>query len=259
MTPYQKALEHIKNHAYTKGMYMGDAPLAERHKSHFRLVKVNTCEGPAVAVRMYSTDILTVYESGNVMLSLNGWEDSPTTRANLADATWSLLPFILKVGSRSIMSHSQPVVLCPEGLYRYTDDMLFSSEGKLLSKPVPFQARRIDKDDLAEMTRELTESGFLPAFPILYDGTKFDTEMRFRTWNLQRTQEVLADVDRAHRWQDVIAQFKFNHNYYNNKGEVLRDMKACRAALLSHIKKGMYKTILTDTTLIPATSSTSTI
>lgn len=248
MTPYQKALEHIKNLAYTKGMYEGDAPLAERYKSYFRLVKVNPYSR-AVAVRMYNTDILTLHESGNVMLNLDGWEDSPTTRANLAEATWKLLPFRLQVSSRSIMSHSQPVVVAPEGMYRYTNRMLFDSEGTLLSKPAPFQARRIDKDETKEMMRELTESGFLPAFPILYDGTKFDSELRFRVGGRIRAQEILADADYADRWQDFIGQYKFNNAYFA-KGEVVRDMKACRTALLTDLKKGMYKIIDTDTTLI---------
>ena len=247
MTPYQKALEHIQTHAYTKGMYEGDAPLAERYKSYFRLVKVNTYS-LAVAVRLHRTDILTMYESGNVMLDLNGWEDSPTTRGNLAEATWKLLPFRLQVSSRSIMSHSQPVVVAPEGMYRYTNRMLFDSEGTLLSKPAPFQARRVDKYETKELTRDLTESGFLPMFPLLYEGTKFDSELRFRIGTL-RAQEILADADYADRWQDIIGQYKFNNDFFA-KGEVLRDMKACRTALLTELKKGMYKIIDTDTTLI---------
>lgn len=84
MKTYTDIVARHEEHMYKRGRYMGDAPAdpARRSKNHFRIIK--KWDG-VYAVRFHSTDILTYYPDGTVIIDAGGWESSPTTRDAFAE------------------------------------------------------------------------------------------------------------------------------------------------------------------------------
>lgn len=65
--------------AYSKGKYKGDKPLAERRRSWLTIRKV----GDEIAVRLYSTDVITYRPNGEIIINQGGW-GTPTTHETVA-------------------------------------------------------------------------------------------------------------------------------------------------------------------------------
>lgn len=243
MNTYQKLETHLTTFVYKRGQYKGDAPVDTRRKTDFRVVRMLD----ALVVRKYNTDIITAYPDGRVMISLDGWEDSSTTRRDLNDALWRFCPAHIRMFTRSVFSQNQCVIAVHgHTYYRYTNRMLFDESGRLLSEPAKFQARRIDKEESKELSAGLKASGFLEMFPFLYTTATFeDRKHPSFTPRADMMQMYLSDYEYADRWQDLIGMFKFEYGFYR-KGDVRYEMQPCLNAMLAYMKKGMYRLIDTD-------------
>jgi hypothetical protein len=246
MNPYEILKARLADRMYKRGMYKGDAPMESRGKRHFRIITGNDC----MHVRMYGTDMLTAYPNGEYTISLNGHESSSTTRMNI---NFSLAVVRQQVGisNRNIMGISQSTVYADGGRFLYYDGIRFNQEGKLLSEPKAFEARRINKEESKALTDNLKASGFKDMFPVLYatcqattGGISID-----RHW-----EDYLQDPEHAHRWPETIEYFKFKDKWDRMQGKrvyvEIDHAKGCWARMMAKAKQGMYLTIRTEVTRV---------
>lgn len=245
MNAYTKLRMHLERHIYKRGQFKGSAPAdsSRRGKSHFRVVKLN---GNAFAVRYYSTDILTAYPDGRVVLDTNGWWDSSTTRLRLNGAL--CFAGFGALYMKNVMGASQPVLRVSPHEYKYYDGMEFDENGYLISPAVPFEMKRIDKEASTEFMAEIKESGFKDMFPLLYANVEPGTN------TVIRIAEAITNANQAHRWSEIISEFKYTwmYNYKAGRRETVEkgDAKKCWAAIMAHCKKDMYVKLLSDKTVL---------
>ena len=248
MTPYEILSNHLDKHVYKRGQFKGDAPLESRKKSH---VRVRRLDDTTVAVRMYHTDILVVHAEGAIRVDLDGWGTS-TTKMWLNYAL-RITGTGLSIGTKSVQSLNQLTMRTPYGYYLYYDGMEFDTTGRLLSRPLPFEARRINKLEVAEFTQGMEDSGFKDMYPVLYATTDpEDIGKHFRP-----IETLFTDPDQAREWSVAIANHKYErqwnwvtggHNYETVERD---DAKACWARMMKQAKSNMYDTIRTEVTVIP--------
>jgi len=244
MTPYEILKARLDKHMYKRGQYKGDAPMDKRAKTNFRIV-----EGENMHVRMYNTNILTAFRNGEFEINLNGYQSSSTTRANINHAL-GVCRQNIGIGNRNIMGISQCTVYANGARYMYYDGIRFNQEGKLVSEPKPFEARRIDKEESKGFMDNLKASGFKDVFPVLY-ATCQEPDVIPSTvhWD-----DYLQDADYAHRWPEIIMAFKYKRGWriVNNSHSFsfyeIDDAKGCWARMMAQAKKHMYNTIKTEVT-----------
>jgi len=240
MTPYEILKDRLAKHIYKRGQYKGDAPMDKRSKPHFRIV-----EGENMHVRMYNTNILTAFRNGEFEINLNGYGSSITTRANINHAL-GVCRQNIGIGNRNVMGLSQCTVYANGSRYVYYDGIRFNQEGELVSKPKPFEARRIDKAESKEFMDALKASGFKDVFPLLYATcpTPDGVPILHRYWD-----DYLQDADYAHCWPEIIEYFKYDRKWDGGYRMVEVDnAKGCWARMMAEAKKHMYNNILTEVT-----------
>jgi hypothetical protein len=252
MNAYELLSNRLKNHVYKRGAYKGDAPLEKRKKAHVRIRRV---DDDTVAVRMFQTDILTVRKDNTFRVALESWTTSTTkTWLNYA---FNYARINLTIHSKSVQSLSQLVMSTPYGYYLYYSGMEFDAERRLTSKPMPFEARRINKASVAEFKKGIEDSGFKNMFPLLY-GTatpEEESEKPSYPWHIS---ETLTDPDYASDWSILIAKHKYERKWVWNPGgnagyQTLEkgDAKSCWDTIMKAAKSGMYDTLRTEVTVIP--------
>lgn len=248
MNAYTKLLMHLERHMYKRGQYKGDAPADryKRGKSFFRVVKHHD----RMVVRMHSTNLLTAYPDGRVVINTNDYWTSSTTKLRLNEA----LGFtgFGRIYMQKVMGLSQPVFRVGNNSYLYYDGMEFDDSARLLSAPKPFEMRRIDKAESNEFMAEVKASGFKDMFALLYatavppeGGTAYGGSTTHR-----RMRERITDADYAAYWPDIISAYKYDYVYnyklagreYLEKGTA----KTCWAEIMKDIKKEMYVTLKSD-------------
>ena len=252
MTTYDKLKAHLEKHQYKRGRHKGDAP-ADHHKrgkSQFRVVESHS----TMAVRMHETDLITAYPDGRVEFDTNGYMAYSTTKMRFGEAMKFLTFRCLGIGSRRVMGVAQSVLALADKYIPFYDGMVFDAEGNLLTPPVRFEQRRIDKAEVKELMADLKESGFLAAYPVLYAVTG-PGDIRMPNFPpIRSMHRVFTSSDEAHHWADIIAAFKFDRIYNYNIGqhEVLEigDAKSCRSRLLTRLKADMNNVTRSDVTEI---------
>ena len=244
MNPYEILKARHADRMYKRGMYKGDAPMENRGKRHFRILTGTDC----MHVRMYRTDIITAYANGEYEIKLNGYGSSSTTRMNLNFAL-AVMRQHVSISNRNVMGISQATVYTNGGRFLYYDDIRFNQEGKLISEPKAFKAKRIDKAESKAFTDSLKESGFKDMFPVLYatcestaGGVSLD----------QHWDDDLQDSGYAHRWTETIERFKYKNSYDYAQSKRTRveidNAKGCWARMMARAKQDMYQTIRTEVT-----------
>lgn len=250
MNPYTKLQFHLERHAYKRGANKGQAPAdpSRRGKNHFRVVRGND---NSMRVRMYATDLITVYEDNRVVINTNGYSDSQTTRANL---NYAMHHFLLwgTIGTEVFKSHAQPAFTAHGKKYRYYDGMTFTHAGELTSEAKPFQMRRIDRDESKEFTDELKESGFKAMWPVLFATCTLPEieHVRRESWHVRHIDEVITSADHADKWPIVIALYKFPNatSYWGRESECTS--KEAWNNLMAKCKRRMYVIKDSDVTQI---------
>lgn len=251
-THYTRLKLHLERHMYKRGRNKGNAPMGRRSKTHYQVIDRTT----HLAVRFWNTDIIRAYPDGRIMVDCNGWADRITTKTHLNEA----LPRDMWVGSTKFMSESQLCINTQAGRYAYYDGITFDAEGKPTTELRPFKARRIDKDEVAELNRAVTEGGFKDMFRVLwaaceYEDTKVDYRAAEHQWQWVRDKNCLFDLPDVHanKWRYMIAAFAFRESWgrdprTGNHTKIGRKLDASIAwsNLMRWAKKDMYKTIETE-------------
>lgn len=245
MNMYTKLRFHLERHMYKKGAHKGEAPAGKRSMSHFRVVKGN--DG-SMRVRMHGTDIITARDDGSVRIDTGGWWDHNTTRLRLNDAFGFFDGLRVQIYRQSVLSYSQPVLNVDGKRYRYYDGITLGATGELLTPMQPFEMRRIDKTETKDLANDLTESGFKDAYALLYATATPDNLVdNYHLFGV-RLPEALTDNDQGHIWQDIIAKFKYEREYWGHRQWQERsNAKACWATIMAECKKNMYVVLASDT------------
>ena len=244
-TTHGNLVLHLERHKYKRGMYKNAAPLDgnRRYRNHVRVLRRND---NAMVVRMYSTDILTAYEDGRIVIDTRGWYSRPTTKARLNEAL-GFVPFNISIGSWSIKSLNQDTLRVNRTLYKYYDGIELDGEGEILNGVQRFDARHTDKAEAAEFRRDIVESGFKAVFPVLA-ATVNDDHPR-GNWDAKSVIRHITRECHANDWPEIVARYAFNRAW-NREPERLT-VKQTWARLMSDIRKEFMTTSVTDITSIP--------
>ena len=170
MNTFTKLKLHLERHMYKRGRNKGEAPAdsSRRRKSAFRVL----AQGNTMVVRMYGTDIITAYEDGTFVLNTGGWWTN-TTRANLNDAlNWFVPRTSIRVSGRLVFGMRQPTVTPNQKTMYFYDGITFDAEGALMSAPLCFERKRVDKAETAKFRGDIAKSNFKDTFPILYQAAE---------------------------------------------------------------------------------------
>lgn len=251
MTPYEILKAHIAKHKYARGRNKGSAPLdPKRRRRDWELI---VDRGDCVVLHRYSTDVLSFYPDGRVVVSCSGWEHSPTTRVAMTKGFY-LAGIRLSVGSVRYRNLSQIVLNTPMGSVHYYDGMtLVQESGKWLVQDLkPFRAKVKDTEKVGAWDEAVKASGFKNLFPILYLNAERE-HMPKSYWDEDRITDIISDPEKSEDWLAVVAKFKwdYNWNYKSHGQEWFTYTRAVTwTKLRSKLTKGMNKTIETTETCI---------
>lgn len=246
MNAYQKMQLHLEKHAYTKGKNEGEAPLDKRWKSYFRVPKPFESSN-VMTVRLHKTDILTVNRDGSFKIHCNDWVEHPSTR----EAVWRSVAKFCSVAVNlyvgTVMGKKQIILSSMGKTYAYYDGMTFDALGNLTSEPRPFLMRRIDRVQSKAYTQAIKDSGFKGMFPILYETATLEASRASRSSYTIR--EITSTRELAHDWPTIIADSKFSCGpvgWY----PIPNTVKSTWTAIMAATKAGMYKTLVSDVTVM---------
>lgn len=241
---------HLERHMYKRGMYKGDAPMGRRGKSEYRVID----RGTHMAVRLHHTDVIRAYEDGNVMIDCNGWGTSMTTKQYLNEAL-RLHPTVRPyLWSHKAFSQSQLTLATPKGYFRYYDGITIAPDGTITTPLKPFLARRLNKDDVADLKKELIEGGFKDTFKVLWAQASADTISKDFSYGLRDPVDLIAMPDLyAQYWLGFVSHFAFNASASTNAMWWRQGMRTEKrtasqtwSAIMQYLKQRMYETVETE-------------
>lgn len=252
-THYGKLKLRHERHIYKRGKNKGDAPMGPRGKTHYLCID----RKDHMAVRFHNTDIIKAYPDGRLTIDCGGWAGHITTKTHLNHA----LPGNMWMGTMRVMSESQLTIRTPAGRYRYYDGITFDAEGKPLTEIKPFLARRIDKDEVAELNRALDEYGFKDAFKVLWgactpEDSQHDlTGKTDHSWRWVKNPIDLFDMPDlyADKWRYLVAHFAFDERWARdpvtgNHHKLFNKLTPSTtwSNIMRWVKRDMYKSIETE-------------
>lgn len=197
MNAFDKISNHVEQHQYRKGRFVGEAPVDRRSKTHFRAGVTPT----HAYVRFHHTDILTAYRDGTVRLDCSGWDYAPTTR----DAVWTATQKFFH--SAALHTHREngygnTAIAVRGRTYAFYDGITFDADGQLLSEAQPFKAYRADRD--ARKRWDADAAAFKQVFPVLFANPT--SAAGFLT--AKAAQDALRDSD---RWAQLAHYIRVMH------------------------------------------------
>ena len=224
MNTYDKLSAHLVQHIYKRGRFAGSAPADKdrRGKSHFRILK----RDGNMAVILHSTQIITAYPDGRVMLDANGFEDYPTTRK-----AYGTMRFAFYTQSNNgykntmVRMWNTPYTMGPA--YVYYSGMVFNEAGVLVGDAAPEHKYVADKAERKEF--KATAKSFLEMLPILLatsDQRSADTwltmghyeakaQYRYIRSNTSRTlalEQVESYPDLVDAWRHALTHFNMHND-----------------------------------------------
>lgn len=212
-TAYGNLSLYHSRHVYKRGQFKGDAPMAQRGKSHFRIIKPNPLfQDDPYLVRFWRTNIITAYPDGRIKLNCDGFETRPTTREALGIALhtcgfWSR-PYSQRLGTLS------QTAICVKGkVYRYYDGMEFDAEGTLLTPPKPWQAEVKDTDK-TKAFRAQTKA-FWDMFPVLFATRNKAHEFKIRIFNITNGfvgAPAASILDNPEHWPLIVSYYTASYD-----------------------------------------------
>lgn len=243
----------IERSAYKRGVNKGDAPMGPRWKSHYLAID----RGTHIAVRFHHTDIVRAYPDGTVMIDCGGYAGHMTTKTHLNEALRLMPNASVRMYSTKINSLSQCLLYVGNKRYRYYDGITLNREGTVTTDLLPFQARRINKAEVAELNADMIESGFKDAFRVLWsqateeDAAAYRTSMGPHTFRNNRTS--LVQAHNSNMWLGAIAEFAFERTWVQDKTTyamrhitVKHDHPQVWSRMMKWIKADMYEVIDTE-------------
>jgi hypothetical protein len=207
-TAYGNLSLYHSRHVYKRGQFKGDAPMAQRGKSHFRIIKPNPLfQDDPYLVRFWRTNIITAYPDGRIKLNCDGFETRPTTREALGIALHTC-GFWSRPYSRRIGTLSQTAICVKGKMYRYYDGMEFDAEGTLLTPPQAWEAAVTDTDK-TKAFRAQTKA-FWDMFPVLFATRNKAHEFRTRIFNIANGfvgAPAASILDNPEHWPLVVSYY----------------------------------------------------
>ena len=189
MNTYTRLFFQHERHVYKRGRFAGSAPADKdrRGKTHFRVVK----RGENMGVILHSTQIITAYPDGQVMLDANGFEDYPTTRK--AYGTMGFLFYTQSNnGYKNTMVRMWDSAHTMGPAYVYYSGMVFNEAGVLVGEPAPEHKYVADKAERREF--KATAKGFLEMLPILLATSEQRREATWATMGYHEGKAHYRDV-----------------------------------------------------------------
>lgn len=248
------ALRH-ERHAYRRGQFKGDAPMGARYKSHYRIIK----HSDHIAVRFHNTDIVQAYPDGRIRIHCSGWVDSPTTKQHLNEVLQSMPRTRISVWSTKLNSVSQQILYVNgTSRYCYYDGIEFDGDGNPLTPLRPFSARRINKDEVAELNGEIAESGFKDAFRVLWSQAVMDDAYAkgagvLHRWRHMRNRTEVVMAHNTDQWLPLIAWFAHDTEWQRDpitnsmrQVQVKHSHSKTWSKVMQWIKAGMFQIVDTE-------------
>ena len=235
---------HLSRHVYKRGKNKGDAPAGPRGKTHYRVID----RGTHMAVRFWNTDIVKAYPDGSITIDCDGYAGRPTTKTHLN----RIMPRMWWVASYRLHSQSQLVIRTPKGKYRYYDGISFDAEGTPTTELKPFYARRVDKDQVAELNKDMEENGFKEMFKVLWGQAKPEDMRTNSQWRWENNLFSLPEVH-ANKWLNMVAYFAFTERWGHDvitgnykKLYTKRDPSHTWSHLMRWCKRDMFNVVETE-------------
>ena len=243
----------IERSAYKRGMNKGAAPLGPRWKSHYLAID----RGTHIAVRFHHTDIVRAYPDGTVMIDCGGYAGHMTTKTHLNDALRLIPNASVRMYSFKVNSLSQLLLYVGNKRYRYYDGITLNREGTVTTGLLPFQARRIDKAQVAELNADMIDSGFKDAFRVLWSQATEEDSGAYRTsmWphTFRNNRASLVQAHNSDQWLGAIADFAFERAWTRDKATgnvryttIKHDHSHVWSRMMKWIKADMYEVIDTQ-------------
>lgn len=219
MNPYEILKAHIAKHKYARGKNKGSAPLdSTRRRRDWELV---VDRGDRMAVQRYSTDVLTVYPDGRVVVDCGGWSSSTNTRIAVTKGL-SLMHTLVSMGSVRYRNMSQVVLNLRMGSVRYYDGITLAQDSGvwMVQELKPFSARVRDTERVGVWDEAIKASGFKNLFPILYMNAEQEHLPIAYSGYLdeRRITDLLSSADQSEHWLSVVAKFKWDYKYEYTPG-----------------------------------------
>lgn len=243
----------IERSAYKRGVNKGAAPMGPRWKSHYLAID----RGTHIAVRFHNTDIVRAYPDGTVIIDCNGYSGHMTTKTHLNDALRLMPNASVRMYSTKINSLSQCLLYVGNKRYRYYDGITLNREGAVTTGLLPFQARRINKAEVAELNADMIESGFKDAFRVLWSQATEEDAAAFRKsmapHNFRNNRTSLVQSHNSNQWLGAIAEFSFERTWVQDKTTgamrhttIKHDHQQVWSRMMKWIKADMYEIIDTQ-------------
>ena len=220
MNTYDKLSAHLVQHIYKRGRFAGSAPADKerRGKSHFRVVK----RGENMGVILHSTQIITAYPDGQVMLDANGFEDYPTTRK-----AYGTMRFAFYTQSNNgykntmVRMWNTPYTMGPA--YVYYSGMVFNEAGVLVGDAAPEHKYVADKAERKEFKD--TAKGFLEMLPILLatsDQRSADTWLKMGHYEakanyryIRRNTSMTLALEQVEKYPELVDAWRHALTHFN--------------------------------------------
>lgn len=245
MNTYTKLKLHLERHVFKRGAHKGEAPAGKRWRTYVRVLKGND---DTMRVRMYGTDLLCAYPDGRVEINTGGWYDRPTTKLRLNEA-FGFLPFYVSMYSRKTFGMSQTILTVGNKRVLYYDGISLDGEGNITSKLVPFERRRVNKEESKELRDDMTSCGFKDVFNVLWasctpeDGGYLPDKLR----------SIVTNEYHSNYWASVVAHFTWYRTWDYNQSKYVSyrvEPKQAWDALMQQLRKDLYEVVRTDVTLL---------
>lgn len=251
MTMYAELAKHLRDHAYRRGAYKGDAPAGDRRKTHFRVSRPPQYD--AIHIIFRKTNVITAYPDGRVALTMGTYHGRMTARAAVNEAMASY-GFSMHVHSIKKYGVNQTTVwvgdraTARDYAYHSEMEMLFDANGMLLTEPLPWKAVVADRGRRKAFKQACIDSGFTCVFPLLYDTTPPPVG-GYRT--PVSIEVALQDPQYAEHWWHLIACSKYELIKWNHvRGAAWAVKHASSKECFKELMATMCKQYVTATTKV---------
>ena len=230
---------HLNAHVYKKGDNKGRAPLDKERRGNTGTLVID--RGETMVARKYSTDIVTAFPNGDVVLHCRGWASSSTTRDAVGKAL-GVCKIHGGISMRTVKSLSQLCMVNREGVYAYYDGMILNSAGDVTSPIMAFKGRRLDKAKTTAFKQELDDSGFKAMFKILHGDMVHEKNRPA----VSKLAPMLTDSTYAGLWSGIIQYYAWDEAWSGTYPHIVRKYNKkpadkVWASMMAECKRDMYE------------------
>jgi hypothetical protein len=137
---------------------------------------------------------------------------------------------------------------CRGVTWAFYDGIRFDGNGEMRGTPMPFARKQADKEARAEFRKDIAESGFKDAFPILYQSAAVPTQQ----WLNVPMQRLVKDDVHVNDWPHVVSLVKYprsGHQYLTKPAH--DNWRGAWKTLMAECIKDMHEVVRTDVLYLP--------